>query len=238
MTTRPSILSTMPLDPTLLNKAMDSGILLDALSFIGIEDSCKDPLIANKIKSVCERKSDVVFTSANAVNAVCKSALFQLPDWRIHCVARATLRAVLLYFPETAVAATADNAAELAEKINELADVRDVTFFCGDKRLDTLPSLLRQKGVITDEVMVYKTVEQPQFVEKEYNAVLFYSPSGVSSFFSMNAPGPETVLFAIGSTTAEALALESTNTIITCDNPSKELLLYTAISYFKDKNQL
>ncbi len=236
MIQRPTILSTIPLDPFLLNRAMDSGVLLDTASFINIEPCSHEPAVAQEIENVCAQPAIVVFTSANAVTSVCGSAGFKNPGWKIFCIERATKKAVLQYFAEADILGSADNSEDLALTIKNAPGVREVVFFCGDKRMDTLPANLLASGIITKETVVYKTVEQSHFVEKDYDAILFYSPSGVSSFFSMNTLNPDTVLFAIGNTTADAIKLETNNKIIVCDTPSKEILLYKAISYFKETN--
>jgi uroporphyrinogen-III synthase len=236
MTPKPTILSTIPLDTFLLNRAMDSGVLLDIASFIKVESCSHEPATAAEIAAVCQQPAIVVFTSANAVAAVCDSPAFKNPGWKIFCIERATKKAVLHYFKEEDILGSADNSEELALTIKNAPGVHEVVFFCGDKRMDTLPSTLLVSGIITKEVIVYRTLEQAQFVEKDYDAILFYSPSGVSSFFSMNALSPHTILFAIGNTTADALRLETTNKIIVSDTPSKEILLYKAISYFKENN--
>ena len=236
MIQRPTILSTIPLDPFLLNRAMDSGVLLDTASFINIEPCSHEPAVAREIENVCAQPATVVFTSANAVTSVCGSAGFKNPGWKIFCIERATKKAVLQYFTAADILGSADNSEDLALTIKNAPGVREVVFFCGDKRMDTLPVNLLVSGIITKEIVVYKTVELSHFVEKDYDAILFYSPSGVSSFFSMNMLNPDTVLFAIGNTTAEAIKLETNNKIIVCDTPSKEILLYKAISYFKETN--
>lgn len=236
MIPKPTILSTIPLDTFLLNRAMDSGVLLDIASFIKVETCSHEAAVEQEIDAACRQPAIVVFTSANAVAAVCDSPAFKNPGWKIFCIERATKKAVLQYFAEADILGSADNSEELAAKIKHAPGVHEVVFFCGDKRMDTLPSTLLTSGIITKEIIVYKTIEQAQFVEKDYDAILFYSPSGVSSFFSMNTLSPDTVLFAIGNTTAEALKLETTNKIIVSETPSKEILLYKAISYFKENN--
>ncbi len=236
MTPKPTILSTIPLDTFLLNRAMDSGVLLDIASFIKVEACSHEPAVERDIAAACQHPAIVVFTSANAVAAVCDSPAFKNPGWKIFCIERATKKAVLHYFKEEDILGLADNSEELALTIKNAPGVQEVIFFCGDKRMDTLPSTLLASGIITKEIIVYRTLEQAQFVEKDYDAILFYSPSGVSSFFSMNSPGTDTVLFAIGNTTADALKLETANKIVVSDTPSKEILLYKAISYFKENN--
>lgn len=224
----------MPLAPNLLNKAMDSGVLLDTLSFIDVIDISGDQVVQRQIQNSLQQKTTVVFTSSNAVHAVCNHEGFTKPDWQICCIEKATKKAVLDYFAESDIICSADNSEELAARVKVLPGLREVIFFCGDKRMDTLPVTLLDAGIITNEITVYKTVERAQFIEKEYDAILFYSPSGVSSFFSMNMLPAGTVLFAIGNTTAQALKIETDNKVIISDTPSKEILLYKAISYFKE----
>lgn len=237
MNNKISILSTMPLEQPLLNKALDNNIVLDTKAFIQVIDISDETEVWEKITRAYAQKAIVVFTSASAVFAVCEHPSFVRPDWKIFCIEKATRKAVLQYFDESYIAGSAKDSDELAQKIRETADVNEVIFFCGDKRMDTLPSILLKSGIITNEIVVYKTVEQPTFVEKEHNGILFYSPSGVSSFFSMNTANPGTVLFAIGNTTAAAIKLETENEIVVCPTPSKEALLDVAINYFNNKQK-
>lgn len=236
MNNKASILSTMPLERPLLAKAADSGIALDTMSFIQVIDISDETAVWEQITEVYQQQAVVVFTSASAVFAVCEHPTFIRPDWKICCIEKATMKAVLQYFDESFILCSAKDSDELAKAIKEASGVDEVVFFCGDKRMDTLPSSLLQSGIITREVVVYKTVEQPQFIEKEYDGILFYSPSGVSSFFTMNTVPAHTVLFAIGATTAQAIQIESDNKVVFCTTPSKEQLLDEAISYFSIKH--
>lgn len=227
----------MPLEQPLLNKALDNNIVLDTKAFIQVIDISDETEVWEKITAAYAQQAIVVFTSASAVFAVCEHPSFVRPDWKIFCIEKATKKAVLQYFDESYIVGSAKDSDELAQKIRETADVKEVIFFCGDKRMDTLPSILLKSGIITNEIVVYKTVEQPTFIEKEHNGILFYSPSGVSSYFSMNTANPGTVLFAIGNTTAAAIKLETENEIVVCPTPSKEALLDVAIDYFNKQQK-
>lgn len=237
MSNKTAILSTMPLELPLLNKALDNNIVLDTMAFIQVIDISDEAETWGQISETYKQQAIVVFTSASAVFAVCEHPSFVRPDWKIFCIEKATKKAVLQYFDESFIIGSAKDSDELAQKIRDTATVDEVVFFCGDKRMDTLPSILLKSGIITNEIVVYKTVEQPQFVEKEHDGILFYSPSGVSSFFSMNTAPANTVLFAIGNTTAAAIKLESANEIVVCPTPSKEALMDEAISYFNNKQK-
>ncbi|NJE06734.1 hypothetical protein E3E36_11445 [Thermococcus sp. M36] len=73
-------------------------------------------------------------------------------------------------------------------------------------------------------------------MDKTYNGILFFSPSAVRSFFSNNRVATNTVLFAIGNTTAAEIKNFSANTIQTANESAKELLLNQAIHYFQSYN--
>lgn len=232
-----NILSTMLLASEWLETAQGSGVTVDCASFIEVVPATDDVVLDKQINELSNQEAVVVFTSASAVEAVCAQPGFSANNWKIYCIEKATLKAVSKYFNSLQIAGTGMNAEELAGKIMAGNDVKEVVFFCGDKRMDTLPTTLLNKGIITREIVVYNTVERPQFVEKEYNGYLFYSPSGVSSFFSMNEVPEAAVLFAIGNTTAQALQLECSNEIIVSEQPSKEILLQTAVNHFTTINQ-
>jgi len=232
MENRKQILSTVLLDQPLLDKAADAGIVLDAMPFIQVVDITDEDDNLERIERLYRRPITVVFTSVNAVRAVCEQVYFSKLGWKIYCIGHATRNAVLEYFDREQVHGIANDAAALAGVIKNNG-VTEVIFFCGDKRMDTLAGTLERYGVQVHEIVVYRTEEVPRFVEKDYDGILFFSPSGVNSFFSMNTIEPGAVLFAVGSTTALALKENAAeNKVVTCELPSKEQMVDTAIQYF------
>jgi uroporphyrinogen-III synthase len=224
------LLSTVLLDQLLIDKAAKEDIVLDAMSFIQLTSNTEDDLWA-EVEEMCSLPITAVFTSANAVRAIAHIVADVKPEWNIYCIGNATRTAVLECFKAQAIRGTANDAAELAGQI--LNDgVCEVVFFCGDMRMDTLPVLLRNDDITVHEVIVYHTIETPHEVTKHYDGILFFSPSGVNSFFSVNKVDATTVLFAIGHTTAEAVKMHTTNTIVTGETHSKEGLVESAIQYF------
>jgi uroporphyrinogen-III synthase len=95
-----------------------------------------------------------------------------------------------------------------------------------------LPSELNKNGIDVEELIVYNTIEKPQTVSKNYDGILFFSPSAVRSFFSNNNLKTETTVFAIGKTTAAEVKKFSNNTIIISDIPDTEKLINEVIQYF------
>ena len=83
---------------------------------------------------------------------------------------------------------------------NEIKE-KEVTYFCSDLRLDTLPSVLSENGITVNEVEAYKTMYSPTKVADKINGVLFYSPSTVESYMKENAANK--IAFCIGESTAK-----------------------------------
>ena len=226
-----NILSTRPLNKSLVQEAKAVGISIDELSFIDTEP-IQDIATQQEIEQAYLQSSTVVFTSMNAVDAVLAWQDGQQPDWVIYCMGNTTKLLLKENFGEHSVAGTASSAAELAELIAEESDIDEVIFFCGEQRREELPAILRSKGIDVHEIIVYETIHTPHKVSKDYHGILFYSPSAVSSFFSNNKVPAQTILFAIGNTTAKTIQQYCNNTIIIGKEPGKEELVRQAMDYF------
>ena len=229
----PQILCTAAIGEELLNNSNSSGVHIDVVPLINIH-SVTD---ATSILNAGIPDAYVVFTSANAVNTVATVFHGTPLPFNIFCIGHATLKAVLHYAPNARIMATAPNALELAHHIISNKNISEVVFFCGDIRRDDLPQALQIAGVHVKEVVVYHTLHQQTPITKPYDAILFFSPSAVESFFSVNNAGSKTVFFAIGNTTAAAISNHTANTVVIGAKPDKEELLLLAITYFhQNKN--
>ena len=165
----------------------------------------------------------VVFTSAHAVRWVL-NRLNKIPDWKIYCIRYETRRALTEWLGEKYELKTADNARVLSDQI--VADgIRDVVFFCGDQRMDILPDQLKKNGVHLNELIVYDTRLSPVFIENSPDAILFFSPTAVKSFFSMNQLLPSTTIFAMGQTTAASLKKYTDNSVIVSPEADKTFVI-------------
>lgn len=225
------ILSTRPLSKSLVAEAKSAGISIDELSFIETEP-IQSVEVQQEIEQAYLQSATVVFTSMNAVTAVLAQQDYQQPDWVIYCMGNTTKKLLQESFGEHSVAGTANNATELAERIAEESDTDEVIFFCGEQRRDELPAILRKQNIDVQEIVVYETIHTAHKISKQYQAVLFYSPSAVHSFFSVNKVPAQTILFAIGTTTANAVQQYCNNTIIVGKAPGKEELVRQAMEYF------
>lgn len=128
---------------------------------------------------------------------------------------------------------TADNAKSLAQTIIQHG-VEEIVFFCGNKRRDELPEILKAAGIKVHEVVVYETIETPVVTNDDVDAILFFSPSAVQSFFSVNQLKKNTVCFAIGQTTANSIADFTDNRIVITESPSQEMMLALVNFYFQN----
>ena len=228
------ILCTRPLDEFILHKAVEKSIKINIASFIKTE-SIDDEEVIQQIKSLQTKKIVAVFTSMNAVESVIKQ-LHAKPNWEIFSMGGITKELANSFFGESSILATAKNATALGEKIINNTSVKEVVFFCGDQRLNELPETLTQKGVSVNELIVYKTIQTPKTIEKNYDAVVFFSPSAVHSFFSVNTLPINTVIFSIGKTTTATIQSYCSNMIITSEWPGKEQMIDRVLEYF-DSNK-
>lgn len=224
------ILSTRPVGEAMRVKALSHGIIIDEISLIKTEETI-DNSTAKKIKELVSQNVQVVFTSMNAVEAVGK-LISEKPNWKIFCIGSTTKKLVKEFFGEKNIAGTADNASQLAETIITNPSIKKIVFFCGNQRRDELPEKLKEHKIEVEEIEVYETMETPQHFSKAYDAVLFFSPSAVKSFFSKNEITGRTQIFAIGSTTANAAKSFTNSPIYIAEKPGKENLVNLAIKHY------
>lgn len=224
-----SILSTAEIDIRNDSESIPVGVSLTILPFVQIVYS-NDEELRNKVNEIANSKATIVFTSKHGVRAVYELINTKPIDWTIFCLGKYTHTAVEECFPESAVTMLGNTALELAAVLIE-KEIPEVVFFCGDKRLDTLPDTLTKVGVYVNELVVYKNKECATEILHHYDGILFYSPSAVHSFFHCNVVDPTTVLFAIGDTTAAAIYNYTTENVVASRVAGKVELLIKAIDY-------
>jgi uroporphyrinogen-III synthase len=244
------ILSTGSLDPSLPEQAAREGIAINEMPFISTEamDNAETRIL---IGQLALERLVVVFTSVHGVESVAGHLRKDQPGtaidparlpWKIFCIGSATRRSVCEQFGEQSIAGIADSAGELADRIIQQSfrqsntkegKTNGIVFFCGDQRRDDLPIKLSKEDIHVREIVVYKTVETPHVVKDIYDGIVFFSPSAVNSFFSVNTLSAAVVLFSIGDTTATAIRERCGNRVIVADSPGKEALIREAIQYFK-----
>jgi len=227
------ILSTGTLEDDL--KTEVTGIIsLDVLPFIRTEKVIGTE-VREQILMASQLPAIVAFTSVVAVETVSSMLDGRTTGWQIFCIGHATGQSVEQQFGKECISGTAENASELAGLIIS-AKIDRVIFFCGDHRRNDLPDQLRQNHVAVEEIVVYRTILTPKKIRRKYNGIIFFSPSAVRSFFEKNQLNDQTVLFAIGTTTAMEIANYSFNKVIVSGEPEKKALLQQVKSYFESVN--
>lgn len=224
------ILSTRPVGEVLVKDAAKNDIIIDAVSFISTEEIINASL-AKKIQELSHQNITAVFTSMNAVEAV-EKFITQKTNWKIFCIGNTTKKLVKKIFGEQNISGTADNAIELAGKIINDSSIKDIIFFCGDQRREELPDRLKKNKINVKELIVYKTTATSKDIKIEYDGILFFSPSAVKSFLLKNSISNCTQVFAIGSTTADAVKAFTMQPVIIAEKPGKENLVTLAIDHF------
>lgn len=223
------ILTTRPIAKILVDDAAAKNITIEELSFIETRP-IKDLDTMEKIKSLSTQFHTIIFTSMNAVEAVA-DLVNKNVAWNIYCMGNTTKALIEEKFPSAKIIGTADNAEALAERILD-DDVKTLVFFCGNIRREELPKKLRSNAIELNEVVVYETIEIQNTISKEYDGILFFSPSAVESFFKFNKIQQSTKLFAIGKTTKETIRKYADNKIILAQTANKNKLASQAVTFF------
>jgi uroporphyrinogen-III synthase len=215
-----TILSTKKLGNSVSQKLMDADFNVVEKNFIKIKriDFQIDTL--NKF---------VIFTSKNAVKSILKSEFSnQLKTKKIFCVGQKTKQ--FLEKNDFIVQENADYASRLGQIIKEKYQDKSFSFFSGNLRKDSLPTILNESNIKWNEVVVYKTALNPIKIKKQIDGILFFSPSAVESYLTKNKLENKTC-FCIGNTTAKAIENRTKNIII-ASQPTVENAIEEVIKYY------
>jgi uroporphyrinogen-III synthase len=113
-----------------------------------------------------------------------------------------------------------------------------VVHVCGNLRLDTLETKVRQGGIQYHPLVVYNTRLLTNIqLKEEFDAILFFSPSGVEGFLAANKINEKTVCCCIGKTTAAALReTVSCAKVVISPFPSPKSMIERAAKYFETRS--
>lgn len=205
-------------------KALNSNIGVTMSDFITVRN--------NRLKKIVVKNpiENVLITSQNAVEALLTNFdKLELNFNNIYCVGRRTKR--LIENKIGKVAHSENSAEKLAKYLVEKLNKKEITFFCGDKRRDELPTTLEKNDIILNEIICYQTLLTPKKVEEKYKGLLFFSPSGVQSYLKDNSK-TDKVAFCIGETTAFE-AKKHFEKVEVAKTPTVENVLNLVNTYFK-----
>jgi len=197
---------------------------------IGIKDSDFIKIRFNRIpaKVMKSQHQNVVITSQNGVEAILNSfTKDEISFKNIFCVGRRTKKLIENRIGK--VTHVAKNALKLAEYISKETEIKEVSYFCSDLRLDVLPTYLQANDIVVNEVEVYKTMLSSVKIDDSVAGVLFYSPSGIDSYLEENTT--DKIAFCIGETTAVAARKHFKNVQV-ANMPDVESLLELVNDHF------
>lgn len=222
-----TLLSTKILNTTQQENLLNAGIKFsqyDAIQIIPVDFG-----LPSKIENA-------IFTSQNTVkqvinrisaqnNSLLTSAFVTEKKPTCFCVGKKTKS--LLEENACTVIAWAEYGKDLAELILEKFSQEKFVFFCGNRRREELPSILRINKIYFQEICTYQTELVPKQFHQDFEQVLFFSPSGVESFCLQNKL-TNRIAICIGTTTAKE-AQKHTDKVIIAEEPTVESVVQTAI---------
>lgn len=221
MTKQINILSTKKLLPNQKQELLDAKISL-----------IEEDFIETKIKNfeLSKANDNLIFTSQNAVQSILQHPKCnELKSKNVFSVGMKTKD--LLTENGFNVIAYTGYASDLAEIISLIYKNETFTFFSGNLRRDVLPNTLKENGITFNEIEVYETNITSKKIKEKLDGILFFSPSGVESYFKLNTIKEE-ICFCIGETTAEALDEKGIKNYIIAEKPSIDLVIQDVINEF------
>jgi uroporphyrinogen-III synthase len=195
------ILFTRRLDDTARLRLELARITCIEMDFL-IQKPIEDGDFLHKIHTITAKHW--VFTSQNAVT-ICFDLLqkyqMSLPaDIQLYSLEGASKS--LLEARNLSPTLTAESGSALAKAMLERGIQDPVCFVCGNLRMPYLPDILKQNGVAVEECVIYTTEMHPLSYEGDFDALTFFSPSGVDAFLIQNKIPIDIPIFAMGKTTA------------------------------------
>ena len=153
-----------------------------------------------KVALLKAKHENVVITSQNGVEAILNNCPSEDLDFKnIYCVGRRTKK--LIEQKIGPVKHCSKNSKALAEQIIDLIEGNNVTYFCGNIRMDDLPRTLEKNNIRVNEIEVYSTKLEAPKLSDNIKGVMFYSPSSINSFLINNSSN--CIAYCIGESTAK-----------------------------------
>lgn len=227
-----SILFTKKYAQTFLMQHFSQNFEVKSVSFIQTELVDLE-LIKNQIQPNTHNYIITSFRAAKHIQPIGLTGNF-------YCVGEKSAE-ILLQNPKNQVQ-TFDNGQDLVKNfqalnaepitLNSELITHNFIYFCSNIRRDEIPYGLRNLGHQVQEIITYKTISQKVKMENDFDAYVFFSPSGVKSFQEQYAIPQKASIFAIGETTANAIEKAFNKKALTPEKPNIELLKKLIKTYF------
>ncbi len=167
----------------------------------------------------------IVFTSQNAVFQFFSQGYKISSSLSVFCISEQTQIALKNYGITTVQSAL--NAKALAEKIIQ-HQTKKILHVCSKQRLTILETKLSNHHIQYDCLEVYDTIAKDVVVDMtSFDAILFYSPSGVESFFASHQLEKRQIISCIGTSTATGVQNKNLgNTILISPIPTPQTMIH------------
>lgn len=181
----------------------------------------------------------LIFTSVNGVESFFQNQFspkenFSVSPYnKIYCVGIKTKLKIKEF--GFGVFKTLKNAKDLCDFIIEKSNREDFLHFCGNLTLDILDEKLPLQSIKYQKVECYETELIYPKANQNYDALVFFSPSGVRSFAKHNSLEHST-LFSIGDTTSAEIKKITKKNIITSQEQNLKSLLNLINKHFESDN--
>lgn len=187
----------------MISQKLGDHFSFDFLEVITTKNLCVNPFDLES--------NSLIFTSVNGVKSFSENG-FEIQKNKIYCVGKTTEKS--LTEKGFQVFRTEKNAQDLSDFLAENAAGEKFLHFAGNISLNTFQTKFSPDDIDYEKVILYTThLLYPEFSGK-YDAIVFFSPSGVRSFAKFNSlDGVQ--LFSIGETTEKELKKFTENTIYT-----------------------
>ena len=173
-----------------------------------------------------------IFTSQNAVNAVFSiSKSMDLIFNKIYCVGENT-KSVLSKKGQKVVK-NLKNSSKLANFISKHGKNEKFIFCRSDIKNDNFTDFFKKEKIDLKEIVVYDNQPNSIVLKDKFEAIMFYSPSGIKSFLKNNQLGSSHCI-CIGETTASYAKNYSSN-VVSCKTPSIKHVIDKTIKLFENE---
>ena len=179
-----------------------------------------------------EHNGSWIFTSQNAVNAVFSiSKNINMIFDKIYCVGDNTES--MLSKNGQNVEKTLKNSSKLANFIAKKARKEKFLFCRSNIENDDFTAFFKKEKIDLKEIAVYNNKPNSVVLKDKFEAIMFYSPSGIKSFLKNNKLGSSHCI-CIGETTANYAKNYSSN-VLSCKTPSIKHVIDKTIKLFANE---
>jgi uroporphyrinogen-III synthase len=208
----PSVLSTKNLTEAQKNLILQAGFSLTAYNAINTVE------LTNLDYLKKYQAQNAIITSQKTISILKK---WKVDLENVFCVGAKTASKLKPFNAE--IVEKKNYGKHLAEVISHQYSDLKFDLFCGKLRNEELPEILKKNKVNFKEHHLYETLSNPKEFKRFFDAILFFSPSGVKSYYENNKFKGERII-CIGKTTASA-AKEIATQVEIASKPSIESVI-------------